>query len=66
MDGMTETEFRQLLEEVLETLEPEEFPEFDELRTQSFEQGGILTRNEGLVVRLTTGEEFQITIVRSR
>ena len=35
-----------------------------EVRT--FEDAGILTRNRGLVVTMTDGIEFQITIVQSK
>lgn len=34
--------------------------------TRSFSDAGVLTTNSGLVVRLTNGQEFQITIVQSR
>ena len=32
----------------------------------TFEDAGIMTRNRGLVVTMDDGEEFQVTIVRSR
>ena len=35
-------------------------------RIETFEEAGILTLNAGLVVELTDGTEYQITIVRSR
>jgi hypothetical protein len=35
-------------------------------RIESFEDAGMLTRDRGLVVTMTDGTEFQITIVRSR
>jgi hypothetical protein len=31
----------------------------------TFEEAGVMTMNRGLVVRLTNGAEFQVTIVRS-
>lgn len=37
---------------------------FDSVR--SYEDAGVLTTDRGLVVRLSNGQEFQITIVRSR
>lgn len=37
---------------------------FDSVR--SFEDCGVLTTDRGLVVTLSNGQEFQITIVRSR
>lgn len=38
-------------------------PEFDGVNT--FEDEGLLTRNKGLVVHLSNGDEFQITVVKS-
>jgi len=35
-------------------------------RIDSFEDVGMLTRNAGLVVRMTDGSEFQVTVVQSR
>ena len=35
-------------------------------RVSSFEDAGMLTRNEGMVLRLQDGSEFQITIVQSQ
>ena len=35
-------------------------------RVQTFEEAGILTRNRGLVVTMTDGTEFQITVVQSK
>ncbi len=32
----------------------------------TFDEAGLLTRNEGLVIQMTDGAEFQITIVKSR
>lgn len=38
----------------------------DEIRSaQTFGEAGMLTRNNGLVVRTIDGSEFQITIVKS-
>ena len=33
---------------------------------QTFAEEGMMTSNEGIVVRLACGSEFQLTIVRSR
>lgn len=33
---------------------------------RSYEDAGVLTANEGLVLRMADGTEFQVTIVRSR
>lgn len=35
-------------------------------RAQTFEDVGLLTRNDGIVLSLADGSEFQITVVRSR
>ncbi len=47
---------------------PDDLP--DELsdveRVQTYEEAGILTNNKGLVIRMKTGEEFQLTLVQSR
>lgn len=37
----------------------------EDVSVRSFAESGVLTRNEGLVVRVG-GAEFQVTIVRSR
>jgi hypothetical protein len=37
---------------------------FQSVRT--FEDAGVLTTDRGLVIRLSNGQEFQITIVQSR
>jgi hypothetical protein len=34
-------------------------------RVETFADAGVLTRDEGLVIRLGTGSEFQVTVVRS-
>lgn len=33
---------------------------------QTFEQAGILTSNQGLVLTMNDGSEYQLTLVRSR
>lgn len=38
----------------------------DKPRVRSFEDLGVLTSNAGLVLRAPDGQEFQITVVRSR
>ncbi len=35
-------------------------------RIASFEEAGLLTSNEGLVIRLDDGTEYQLTVVRSK
>jgi hypothetical protein len=69
---MTEQEFRQLLTEVLETAEFEDspgnqnWPQLQGHRAESFSDAGFLTRNEGTVITLADGSQFEVTIVQSR
>ncbi len=49
--------------ELLRTLLEEELTE--ESRVQTLQEAGLLTRDEGLVVKLPGGNEFQITVVQS-
>ncbi len=35
-------------------------------RVSTYAEAGLLTSNRGLVVRMSDGSEFQVTIVRSR
>jgi hypothetical protein len=56
---MEDTEMQDTLREALE--------EADNVRRiETFEEAGVLTRNAGLVIRMTDGSEFQVTVVRSR
>ena len=36
------------------------------VRIVSFEEAGLLTSTEGLVIRLTDGSEFQVSVRRAR
>lgn len=49
-----------LMDIIRELLEDEGF----EVRT--YEEAGLLTRNEGLVIKTEDGDEYQITIVKSK
>ena len=60
---MTKMTEKAMAETIQETL-AESGDIFTHLLT--FEEAGMLTRNNGLVVRTSDGSEFQITIVRSR
>lgn len=40
--------------------------EVDDFDVRSFEDAGLMTYDEGIVVRDSDGNEFQITIVQSR
>jgi hypothetical protein len=49
---------------LMRTLLEEELTE--ESRVQTFQEAGLLTRDEGLVVRLPDGDEFRVTVVQSK
>ena len=57
---MNEQEFSIALEDILNE------DVMDVRSVSSFEDALVLTSDEGIVVRLSTGEEFQITIVQSK
>lgn len=65
---MTETGFTNCLKAVLDgELEVNESFDPDGVaRVETFEEVGVLTRNQGLVVRMDDRSEFQVTVVRSR
>lgn len=49
--------------------DPAQLPELDDRLDRGvipFRDAGVMTNNAGLVVRLSDGSEFQITVVRSR
>ena len=56
---MTITEFRDLLMDAIYEADD------DIVGTATFASAGLLTRNEGVVVRFVDGTEFQVTIVKS-
>ena len=67
---MTERKFEEVLQRMLGDAEPEAFGvEEDDVNymreVTTYDEAGVLTRNKGLVVRLETGDEFQVTIVQS-
>lgn len=37
-----------------------------DLTTHTYTEGGVLTTDEGLVIRMADGTEFQVTVVRSK
>jgi hypothetical protein len=39
---------------------------WENLRVQTFAEGGVMTNDKGLVISLPNGREYQLTIVRSR
>ena len=60
---MTDSEFVEYLDEAL-MWSSEETGMI--IGSASFQDVGMMTRNEGLVVRMNDGSEFQVTIVKSR
>ena len=54
-------------QKIMEECISESLAQRDDVRSvMTFEETGMLTRNNGLVVRTSDGSEFQITIVKSR
>lgn len=62
----TERGFKNLLTEVIYEGIESLYEGEEEIDITSFEEAGLLTNNEGLVLRLENGEEFQLTIVKSK
>lgn len=50
----------------VEIIPEDDDPVADVADVETFCQAGLMTANDGLVVTLTDGTEFQVTIVRSR
>ena len=63
---MTTTEFVEYLDEALLNASDEWESENPIVGTGTFDSVGMLTKNEGLVVRFHDGTEFQVTVVKSR
>jgi hypothetical protein len=64
---MTEQEMQEWLAETIDMRNSDEdFDLVENTRILTFEEAGLLTRNKGLVLRTPDGDEFQITIVKSR
>lgn len=62
---MPEKKFQDLLQAILrDDLEVE--PRYYITGVQTFEEAGIPTEDRGLVVTMSDGSEYQITIVKSR
>ena len=58
---MNAHEFIDLLQEILD-----EHCDEDIARIVTYSDAGMLTRDAGLVIRMTSGDEFQVTIVQVR
>ena len=62
---MTEKDFREILEDRLRYGD-EASEEFDNAKFRNFQDAGLMTRNEGLVITMEDGSKFQVTIVKVR
>jgi hypothetical protein len=63
---MNEIQFVDFLQDLLfEYQDNPDDPDENFKRVQTFREVGMLTKNEGLVVKMADGSEFQITIVQS-
>lgn len=58
---MNEIELRDVIEESLC-----EYYEDEDFRLMNFEEAMVLTKDEGLVLKFKSGDEFQITIDQSK
>lgn len=64
---LTEEECREFLARLITEAQRNAFPGTEWMRELvSFQNAGLLTRSEGLLLTLTNGMEFQISIRRSR
>ena len=64
---MTEKEFREMLQGILEQVEhyyddEEDIVHLKDINT--FQSAGLLTYSEGLIVKMSDSSEFQVTIVK--
>lgn len=57
MKGEMKMGIKELIRELLEN---------EGIEVATYEEAGILTRNEGLVLKVEDGSEYQITIVQSK
>jgi hypothetical protein len=69
-EGLTEDEFAEVLGQLLEEVGIGEFDEVKpglEVRSaRGYRDVGMLTMNAGVVVRMSDGSEWQLTVVRSK
>lgn len=61
---MNERDFREVLHEILALGMDEDEGTISSVNT--FREAGVITMNEGLVIRTEDGSEFQLTIVQSK
>ena len=73
---MNDTKFQNTLKTLLDdiaSMDAEDLAQFDMPQSlaciknvRTFQEAQVLTNNAGLVIEMTDGSEFQITIVKSR
>ena len=63
---MTEKDITLVLEESLLAFDEEQGIGEDIHSVYTYEEVGMLTRNEGFVLRLENGDEFQVTILKTK
>lgn len=61
----TETDIALALIEMLEHGANPDDTDMGAIECRTFDEAGLMTRNEGVVIRLADGSEFQLTIVQS-
>ena len=64
---MTEQEFRGWFHDLLEEIKDDYDDEEDIVHMKditTFQSSGLLTKNEGLIIRMSDDSEFQVTIVK--
>jgi hypothetical protein len=63
---MNAEEVQELLETMLRHADWDEYPEAKDIASiRTFEEGGLLTMDKGLLLDMEDGSQFQITIVQS-
>ena len=66
--SMTAAQFREWLAEAAwlqsEDEDEDESPQIE--TTETFQEAGLLTHDEGVVIELEDGSEFQVTVVQSK
>ncbi len=66
-DPATERTIEGILMELIDgACDGEDFPEMTNSRCQAFQDAGLLTRDNGVVLKLEDGSEYQIAITQSR
>lgn len=64
---MDAAEAREIIQSVLMEATDEEYNFFPEAkRIKSFDDAGVLTTDQGIIVTMNDGSEFQLAVVQSR